>query len=103
LLWAIETVSWSSDHAALAAKTLARLAEVDPGGRLSNRPLDSLASFFRPWLPQTSLPLERRVAVLDGLRRDHGRVAWDLMLCLLPEHHAVGHYSHSPVFRAWKP
>jgi hypothetical protein len=44
----------------------------------------------------------RRLAVLDTLRRDHPDVAWKLMLELLPEHHAVGSYSHTPRFRTWK-
>ena len=102
LLWALEGLAWSPEHAPLVAKLLARLAEIDPGGRLSNRPLGSLIDFFRPWLPQTSLPLERRIAVLDALRRDHPEVAWKLMLELLPEHQAVGTYTHVPRFRSWK-
>jgi hypothetical protein len=103
LLWALETVAWSERFGPLAAELLARLAEIDPGGKLSNRPINSLADFFRPWLPQTSLPMERRLAVLDGLRRNHPDVAWDLMLKLLPEDHAVGNYAHAPRFRTWKP
>jgi hypothetical protein len=103
LLWALEGVAWSSQHAPLAIKLLARLVEMDPGGRLSNRPLGSLVDIFRAWLPQTSLPLERRIAVLDTHRRDHEEVAWKLLFALLPEHHGVGTYTHAPRFRAWKP
>lgn len=103
LLWALEGLAWSEQHAPLAAKVLARLAEIDPGGRLSNRPLGSLIDFFRPWLPQTSLLLDQRIAVLDALRRDHSSIAWKLMIELLPEHHAVGSYTHAPRFRPWKP
>lgn len=103
LLWALETLAWSPEHAPLACQLLARLSQIDPGGKLSNRPLNSLADIFRPWLPQTSLSSERRIAVLDALRRDHPAVAWKLMLMLLPEHHAVGMYSHAPRFRDWKP
>ena len=103
LLWALETVAWSEEHAALAAGLLARLADIDPGGRLRNRPINSLADIFRTWLPQTSLPMARRLAVLGALERDHEEVAWTLMLRLLPEPHAVGDYSHAPRFRPWKP
>jgi hypothetical protein len=103
LLWALEGLAWSPEHAALAVKLLARLAEIDPGGRLSNRPVKSLVDIFRAWLPQTSLPLDRRIAVLDTLRRDHSDVAWKLMLALLPKHFGVGEYTYSPQFRHWKP
>jgi hypothetical protein len=102
LLWALEATAWAPDHAARSVKALARLAEIDPGGRLSNRPLRSLESFFRPWLPQTALPLDRRMSVLDAVRRDHSRIAWQLMLLLL-DLNGIGNYSHEPRVRRWKP
>lgn len=103
LLWALENVAWSPEHFPLAVEQLARLAEVDPGGRLSNRPIASLADIFRSWLPQTSVSLDRRLRVLDGLRQRHPTVSWPLLLTMLPEVNAVGGYSHSPRYRNWKP
>jgi hypothetical protein len=103
LLWALENVAWSPEHFALAVEQLASLAELDPGGRLSNRPAGSLADIFRSWLPQTSVALDRRVSALDGLRIRHPTVAWPLLLTMLPEYQAVGSYSHSPRYRDWKP
>jgi hypothetical protein len=101
LLWALEGLAWSSEHFGRVVEQLARLAEVDPGGRLSNRPAASLASIFRPWLPQTAVNPERRLAALDAMRDRHPGVAWKLMLSMLPEHHAVGSYTHKPKFRDW--
>jgi hypothetical protein len=103
LLWALENLAWSPEHAGLAIQLLARLAEIDPGGRLSNRPMASLVDIFRPWVPQTSLHVDRRLAVLDSVRRTHPDVAWELMLALLPEHFGVGNFTHAPQFRDWKP
>lgn len=103
LLWGLETVAWSPEHFALAVEQLARLAEVDPGGRLSNRPIASLADIYRSWLPQTSVPLDRRLTALDALRARHPTVSWDLLLTMLPESHSVGGYSHGPRYRDWKP
>jgi len=103
LLWALEGLAWAPEFFSLAVEQLARLAELDPGGRLSNRPAASLASIFRPWMPQTSVEGERRLGVLDGLRKRHPTVSWSLMLSMLPEHHAVGHYNHAPRFRTWRP
>ena len=60
LLWALELVAWSPDHFAQAVYLLARLAEVDPGGRLINRPHASLATIFCPWHPETGAPNARR-------------------------------------------
>lgn len=103
LLWALENLAWSPEHFPLAVEQLARLAEVDPGGRLSNRPASTLADIFRSWLPQTSVPLDRRLRVLDGLRERHPEVSWRLLLTMLPDTHAVGSYTHSPRYRDWKP
>jgi hypothetical protein len=103
LLWALENVAWSPEHFALAVEQLARLSEVDPGGRLSNRPAASLADIYRSWLPQSSVGLDRRLAVLDGLRIRHPTVSWPLLLTMLPESHGVGGYSHSPRYRDWRP
>jgi hypothetical protein len=102
LLWALETVAWSSEHFGMAVRSLARLAEVDPGGRLSNRPSNSLGDVFRPWLPQTTATPEGRLAALDVLIDNHPDVTFPLLLRLLPETHAVGMYSHKPMFRDWK-
>lgn len=101
LLRALEALAWSSEHFGEVVEKLARIAEVDPGGRLSNRPAESLASIFRSWLPQTSVRAERRLAVLDAMRERHGDVAWALMLSMLPKHHAVGSYTYKPKFRDW--
>ena len=103
LLWALEALAWSAQHLGLAADMFARLAEIDPGGRLSNRPAASLAAIFRPWLPQTSASAESRLSVLDAIRAQHEDIGWSLLLDLLPQSHAVGMYSHGPIFRDWKP
>jgi hypothetical protein len=103
LLWALEGIAWSAEHLGLASELLARLAEIDPGGRLSNRPRNSLASVFRTWLPQTSTSLETRLRVIDGICARHSEVGWHLLLDLLPEPNEVGSYSHAPRFRQWKP
>ncbi|MGE4029026.1 MAG: hypothetical protein AB7I08_02245 [Thermoleophilia bacterium] len=101
LLWALEALTWSPEYASQAIKSLARLAEIDPGGRLSNRPLASLVNVFLPWFPQTALNADRRLAVLDMLIRDHPQVAWQVMLQLLPDAHGTAFPTHKPQYRPW--
>lgn len=43
-LWALETLCWSPEQFGRATVLLAKLAAINPGGRISNRPLESLAS-----------------------------------------------------------
>jgi hypothetical protein len=100
-LWALEALAWSEQHMGYAAEVLARLAEIDPGGRLSNRPMGSLEAIFTPWSPQTSAPISTRVQTLDALIRRHTEVAWNMLLNLLPERSAFGLQSYRPQFRAW--
>ena len=38
LLWALERVSWNKSYLSLVSSILARLSDIDPGGRHSNRP-----------------------------------------------------------------
>lgn len=103
LLWALECVSWSADHFGRAADLLARLDEIDPGGRMSNRPAASLAAIFRPWHPDNSVDPDRQITVLDMLRRKHPDAAWKLECSMLPESHGTHFPISAPTFRTWKP
>ena len=84
LLWALESLAWSPDLFSRVAVILAQLAQIDPGGRLSNRPRRSLRNLFVLWCPQTSASFEDRLKVLDVIRRRYGEIAWRLMLDILP-------------------
>jgi hypothetical protein len=101
MLWGLETVAWSGTYLGFASELLARLAEIDPGGRLSNRPANSLVEIYKPWLPQTSADADTRFAVLEALLDKHRDVAWKLLLELLPSQSAIGMNTHRPEFRAW--
>lgn len=103
LLWALEVAAWSPAHFGQAVYLLARLAEVDPGGRLTNRPSNSLAAIYCPWHPETTATNQDRLEVLDEVRRRHPDVAWAFMVALLPEWHGVHFPTSAPRFRDWKP
>ncbi len=102
LLWALENLGWSSDYLGLVSRQLATLSRLDPGGRLSNRPFESLRSIFLIWNPQTAASLSHRLAALDNLRRSVPEITWRLMLAILPKQHDVSTPSHAPRWRDWK-
>ena len=102
LLWALERVSWSSEHFGQAVDLLARLDEVDPGGSQGNRPQASLMSIFRPWFPQASVGIERRLDALDGMRTRHPATAWKLMLAVVLERHGFAMHMSQPRYRDWR-
>ncbi len=102
LLWALELLCWSADHLSAAAMALARLAEIDPGGQLGNRPAGSLRAVFLAWRPRTRASVGERLEVLDLLRHAYPDVAWNLELALLPSSPDTTLNTPVPRFRRWQ-
>lgn len=85
LLWALEALVWGQDTYVRSILILARLAEIDPGGGLVNRPINSLKEVFLPWFPNTCATVEQRNSMLAHLAKDMPDVAWKLLVDLLPD------------------
>jgi hypothetical protein len=103
LLWALERTAWHPEYLGHVASVLAKLARLDPGGKLLNRPANSLHEIFLCWHPQTTAGLEKRLTVLDLIRKQEPQVGWALLNSLLPEAHSVGHPTNKPHWREWAP
>jgi len=103
LLWALEVTAWLPAHFGQSAIALAALSEVDPGGRLSNRPLGSLKAIFRPWLPQTLAGFTDRLASLSALVERYPDTGPRLLIELLPSSHDLATPNAKPEFRAEVP
>jgi len=99
LLWALETMAWSPEHLHRATSILMILADFDPGGRLSNRPLNSLREIFLAWRPNTYTSLDDRIAVLRSVCRGRPAVGLRLALSLLPSNHDVSSGTARPHIR----
>ena len=99
VLWALETLAWDPGLLPRVALILARLARIDPGGRLSNRPINSLREIFIAWSPNTNASLQQRLASLDLIIRQTPDVAWQLLLKILPHDHDTSTPTAKPRFR----
>jgi hypothetical protein len=84
VLWALETLAWEPEYFRRAVMTLSRLAAIDPGGRLGNRPRSSLAEIFVLWNPNTNASSAQRLSALDEIVKSCPAVGWQLILTLLP-------------------
>ncbi|WP_297191285.1 hypothetical protein [uncultured Porphyromonas sp.] len=84
LLWALEELAWVPAYFKTACLLLHKLATLDLGGRLSNRPLNSLTEIFKAWHYQTLAPYEQRVEVLKEMLPRDVDVSWKLLKSLLP-------------------
>jgi hypothetical protein len=103
LLSALELLAWSPNYLSRVAVILATLARLDPGGKLGNRPSNSLKAIFLIWFPETTASLQQRLQVIDMLRKRENAVAWALMNDILYRPNAISLPSTSPRWRDWVP
>jgi len=96
LLWGLEALAWDPQYLAAASLVLAKLDRIDPGGKLNNRPLNSLREIFLPWHPSTNANLVQRFSALDQIIVKEPEVGWKLLIKLLPGTHEVSFPTAKP-------
>jgi hypothetical protein len=101
LLWALEVLAWEPRFLGRASLSLARLAAFDPGGRLGNRPANSLRDIFLPWQPHNNVPVPDRLTVLARILRQEAAAGWKLLLSLLPKYHDSTSGTYKPRWQHW--
>lgn len=99
VLWGLEVIAWDPQLLLRASVCLAKLAKIDPGGTVLNRPINSLREIFLPWAPNTGAKLAQRKGVLAHILNAVPEVAWDLLVKLLPQSHDHSDSTQAPVFR----
>ncbi len=99
VLWALETLAWDPEHLTRVTLILAKLANIDPGGTISNRPINSLLEILLPWHPNTNASQGQRLAVLDLISREVPEIGWQLITKLLPTTHSIGTNTAKPKYR----
>ena len=99
LLWALELIAWDPQYLLRASLVLLKLAVIDPGGSLANRPARSLRGIFLPWKPATNASLKQRLSTLDALIKTNKERSWNLLAALLPKGHDVAETGLMPKFR----
>jgi len=99
LLWALEGLAWNPDTMPRVALILGRLATIEITDNWANKPISSLESIFRSWMPQTACDAGARIQVLRTLADRFPDVAWKICLAQINSHNRFGHYSHKPNWR----
>jgi hypothetical protein len=99
LLWALETIAWDKNYFDRTVMVLARLAALDPGGKLINRPINSLGEIFLPWHPSTKASVNQRLAALDRICDILPEIGWELLVKLLPTMHGMSSGTARPKLR----
>ncbi len=101
-LWALESLAWSPDYIDDAVDVLAVLADIDPGGRLSNRLLASLVGVLSAWCPNTRASTDERIRCIRRIAQRDAVVGRRLLLALIPDGHGFQTVHPGPQFRDWK-
>lgn len=99
VLWGLELLAWDPQMLLKVSLCLARLAEIDPGGSVSNRPINSLRSIYLSWAPNTSATAKQRMGVLSNILEVVPSIAWQLITKLLPSGHDFSSPTQQPAFR----
>ncbi len=102
LLWALEVLAWSPRYLGKVTMILGELASLDPGGRLSNRPQNTLRNIYCIWFPQTSASFEQRVDAIKALFFSEPEVGWTLLVDIIPKMHDFATPIYSPKWRNYK-
>jgi hypothetical protein len=99
LLWALEGIAWLPEHLRESSLILLKLARFDPGGNLSNRPINSISEIFKPWHHQTLASYDERMEILKYITGKEPETGWELLIRMLPDRNGVGHPTHKMRWR----
>lgn len=91
LLWSLEGLAWMPEYLSRVSLILSRLSEIDPGGRLSNRPINSLREIFKSWHPQSLANLTSRFESLKLMVKHHKEIGLNVIKSLLPSGRSIAH------------
>lgn len=99
LLWALETLAWAPHRLTQTVLILGRLSEKVIDDNLVNKPIRSLESIFRSWMPQTEAELDGRMAALAKLSIQYPKAAWPILVSQFEVGSRIGQYSSKPKWR----
>ena len=99
LLWALELLAWEPDRLVRVVRILAKLCEWKIDDNWSDKPIESLKSVFRFWMPQTSASVDQRNQTLEMLTKQFPTVGWQLCIDQLSRVPSIGHFSRKPRWR----
>ena len=101
LLWALERLAWAPEYFSRVAVILARLARTDPGGRVSNRPAESLKTMFLPWFRVSEASDVQRLETLRTLLTRVPQEGWKTLVSAFPSGHGFVVDREPPLWRPW--
>jgi hypothetical protein len=99
LLWALEGLAWLPEYLYDVTILLLKLSALDTGGKLVNRPDNSLVEIYLPWHHQTLAPYKERMEILEAAVMREQEQGWRLLLRLLPKNFGYASPTHKMRWR----
>ena len=98
LLWAMECLAWRNPLD--VSLILARLSQIEIHDNWTNKPINSLRSIYRCWMPQTTASLDDRMKLLELLVDRFPDVGWKICMDQLITRSQIAGPSYRPRWRS---
>ena len=99
MLWALELLAWKPERLVRVTSILARLCAWQTDDNWANKPMGTLKSIFRVWMPQTTASLAQRNRALERLTKKFPDVGWQVCVDQFNPGSTIGHPSSKPRWR----
>lgn len=99
MLWALELLSWKPERLTRITSILAKLCAWKVDDNWANKPMGTLKSIFRFWMPQTAATVDQRNRALETLTKRFPDVGWQVCVDQFSPASSFGHFSTKPRWR----
>ena len=99
MLWALELLAWKPERLVRVTSILAKLCAWKINDNWANKPMGTLKSIFRFWMPQTAASLDQRNRALETLTKKFPEVGWQVCVDQFDPGSTLGDYSSKPRWR----
>jgi addiction module HigA family antidote len=100
LLWALECLAWKPRNLSRVSAVLAQLSRTIIEDNWANKPIASLQSIFRSWMPQTAASVKERAKALENLIKRFPDIGWQICIEQFEPGSHVGSYNYRPRWRS---
>ena len=99
MLWALESLAWKPERLARVMFILAKLCAWKVDDNWAKKPLGTLVSIFRFWMPQTAAALDQRNRALERLTQKFPDVGWQVCVHQFNPGSTIAHSNYRPRWR----
>ena len=100
LLWALECLAWRPQSLSRVGAALAKLSRTKIEDNWANKPIATLKSIFRSWMPQTAASLNERMKALEMLVKQAPDIGWQICIEQFGRGSEIGTYNYRPRWRS---